>query len=630
MWHVETDYFALAIFLLMLAKERPSKRFRQDIQGRTFFLVLVLSIVNVLVDIISSLEMNYALAWWPFQITMTVYVATMPLLAATWVCYAYVIAHGSEPREKLRRGIVCLMIPYAVFIPLALSNPATGLFFTLSPDVEYARGVLFFPVGVGMIMLYSVLGLCLVAKNRRRIAPKSTVWLLALFFAITTAFTWLQLANPGWLIINASYAIIYVWCDFTVEEQRRGELAREISEKNAELRAALAKAESAGNAKTEFLSRMSHDIRTPMNAIIGLARLAQAESDPEKVQDYLGKISSSSDFLLGLINDILDMSKIENGDLTLSEEQLTRESFESSIDTVIRPIMDERRIHFTCDLDEFPPCILADKLRFNQIFFNLLSNAAKFTPEGGRVSLAVKSLGEQGGCARLRLTVRDNGVGMSPEFQKHMYDPFAQEQAHLSNEHGTGLGLPIVKSLVDAMGGTIQVESAPGCGTWFAVELAVETATAGEAASPEDEMQDRMGDKIIGARILLVEDNELNVEVAQLILEQMGCVVETAENGQIAVSRFSVSPDRWYDTVLMDVRMPVMDGIEATRAIRALDRADAASVPIIAMTADAFDDERKRTLEAGMDYHLSKPIDPQLLYRTLARFIGRSEDAERK
>ena len=625
MWHVETDYFALAIFLLMLAKERPSKRFRQDLQGRTFYLVLVLSIVNVLVDIASSLEMNFALSWWPFQITMTVYVATMPLLAATWVCYAYVIAHGEEPREKMRRGIACLMIPYAAFIPVALSNPWTGFFFTLSPGVEYARGALFFPVGVGMIMLYSVLGLCLVAKNRKRIKPKSTVWLLALFFAITTGFTWVQLANPGWLIINASYAIVYVWCDFTVEEQRRAQLTDEISEKNAELRAALTQAESAGNAKTEFLSRMSHDIRTPMNAIIGLTHLAQFETDPKKVQDYLGKISSSSDFLLGLINDILDMSKIENGDLTLSEERLTKESFESSIDTVIRPIMDERRIRFTCDLGGFPPCIFADKLRFNQIFFNLLSNAAKFTPEGGKVSLAVTSLGEQGGRVRLQLAVRDNGIGMSREFQKHMYDPFAQEQAHLTNEHGTGLGLPIVKSLVDAMGGTILVESAPGCGTRFVVELAVKTAQPDEAATRKDELEDRMGDRIIGARILLVEDNELNVEVAQLILEQMGCVVETAENGQIAVARFSVSPDRWFDAVLMDVRMPIMDGIEATRAIRALDRADARQVPIIAMTADAFDDERKRTLEAGMDYHLSKPIDPQLLYRTLARFIGKGK-----
>lgn len=287
--------------------------------------------------------------------------------------------------------------------------------------------------------------------------------------------------------------------------------------------------------------------------------------------------------------------------------------------------MDERHIRFTCDLDEFPPCILVDKLRFNQIFFNLLSNAAKFTPEGGKASLAVKSLGEEDGRVRLRLTVRDNGIGMSRECQEHMFDPFAQEQAHLGSAHGTGLGLPIVKSLVDAMGGTIQVESAPGCGTRFVVELSVETAKPEVDDARENALEDRMGDKIIGARILLVEDNELNTEVAQLILEQMGCTVETAENGQIAVARFSVSPDKWYDAVLMDVRMPVMDGIDATRAIRALDRADAAAVPIIAMTADAFDDERKRTLEAGMDYRLSKPIDPQLLYRTLARFIGSEE-----
>ena len=249
----------------------------------------------------------------------------------------------------------------------------------------------------------------------------------------------------------------------------------------------------------------------------------------------------------------------------------------------------------------------------------MLSNAAKFTPEGGAVSFEMVSLTAPDGMANLRFYVRDNGVGMSREYLEHLYDPFVQEHSQLSDtSDSTGLGLPIVKSLVDAMGGTITVKSTLGCGTEFCVQLCVPLACAQECSAKAASTHANLR----GARILLVEDNEINTDVAKLILEEAGCMVSTASNGQDAIDAFSSSEPEWFDAVLMDVRMPVMDGIEATRVIRSLSRADAASVPIIAMTADAFAEERKRTLEAGMNCHLSKPIDPPALYDALTKYIG--------
>lgn len=631
MWHVETDYFALVVFLIMFIKEFSLRRERKkrqnqglaarDVQSDSFYFVLVFSIVSVIIDIVSSTAMNYATNWWVYQISMTIYVVSMPLLAAIWVCYAYVLIYRDYPLEKLFKGISVMMIPYGIYTLVALSNPFTGLFFKLSENIEYERGILFMPVGVGSIMLYSAIGLFLVLYGWKKITPRSNAFLLTAFFVITAVFIWIQLANPGWLIINASYAAVYVWCDISVEEQRRRELYRNISEKNDELIAVADKAEQAAQAKTEFLSRMSHDIRTPLNAIIGLTHLARKESDLQTVEDYLGKIDTSSKFLLGLINDILDMSKIENGDMTLNESPFTREEFMDSIQTVIQPLIEDKNINFVFDMTTGVDCIMADKLRFSQIFFNLLSNAAKFTPDGGTIefiSERIEPNPDDDGKIGIRFFVRDTGIGMSEEFLKHLYDPFAQERSKLGDKaRGTGLGLPIVKSLVEAMGGTISVKSELGKGTEFRIELYLAAAEP-PAKEPETE---RTEQNLNGAHILLVEDNEINSYVAKTILEQFSCVVDAAENGQIAVDKFAQSAENSYDVILMDVHMPVMDGIEATKLIRAMSRGDAVSVPIIAMTADAFDREKAQTIDAGMNEHISKPIDPDLLYNTISKYL---------
>ncbi len=618
MWHVETDYFALAVFVIMLIKEHSQRKTRSDIQDNAFYLVLIVSILNVIIDIISSLEMNWSTHWWSYQISMTVYIAIMPLLAAIWVCYSYVLIHKDYSVKHLNRDLIWIMIPYAVYVILALTNPFSALFFHLSRQMEYSRGTLFMPVGVGAIMFYSAFGLILVLINFKKILPRSNGFLLMVFFLVTACFIWIQLANPGWLVINASYAVIYVWCDITVEEQRRQALYNEINRKNEQLEIVAKKAESAAQAKSEFLSRMSHDIRTPMNAIIGLTHLAEEEENLQKVKEYLYNIDTSSDFLLGLTNDILDMSKIENGELTLKEDSYTKEEFRNAINTVIKPLMDKKDIHFIFRLAANAECIRVDRLRYNQIFFNLLSNAAKFTPKGGTVEFITEELPPLDGKKGIRFHIKDNGIGMSKEFLPHLYNPFSQERAKGGEDvKGTGLGLPIVKSLVDIMGGNISVTSEIGKGTEFIVELYVPETEPAEKIP----VSDAMGENLKGARILLVEDNDINIYVAQLILEKAGCVVEIAKDGKEAVEHFEASEKNYYDAILMDVRMPVMNGIEATKTIRALDREDAATVPIIAMTADAFDEERKKTIEAGMNYHLSKPIEPKVLYQVLLEYM---------
>ncbi len=623
MWHVETDVFALAVFVIMLIKNHLYRRNQEhehyDFQGKSFYLVLVFSIVSNLIDIIASVAMNSATNWWVYQILMTLYVISMPLLAAVWVSYAYVLIHQGNEGPNFHRKHTLLMLPYILYALLAASNPFTGLFFKLSPDMEYTRGILFMPVGVGAIMFYSALGYILVMINRKTIKPSSNAYLMVIFFVITAVFIWVQLAHPGWLIINASYAIVYILCDVTIEEQRRQALYTQIRSQNQELQEALDKAESATQAKTEFLSRMSHDIRTPMNAIIGLTHLAKDETDINVIKEYLYNIESASDFLLGLINDILDMSKIENGDLKLKDDVFTREEFVNSITTVIKPLMDARDINFVFNMDGDPECIKADKLRFNQIFFNLLSNASKFTEPGGTVEFTSQNIPPKDDLLGLRFTIKDTGIGMSPEYIPHMYDPFSQERAKLNNStKGTGLGLPIVKSLVDAMGGTISVKSELGVGTEFTVDLYFAPTSKGDVTASA---KPGRRENLKGSRILLVEDNDINIYVAQIILERVDCVVTVAHNGKEAVDIFAKSDLNSFDAILMDVRMPVMDGITATKVIRAMERDDAKNIPIIAMTADAFEEQQKRTLDAGMTHHLSKPIDPPMLYHVLSTYL---------
>jgi signal transduction histidine kinase/PAS domain-containing protein len=397
----------------------------------------------------------------------------------------------------------------------------------------------------------------------------------------------------------------------------------EEKKNNLRLSNALQGAKRANLAKSVFLSRMSHDIRTPLNAIIGVTALALEEiHNPDNVTDYLNKANAASKLLLGLVNDILDMSKIENKAIELHPSLYEYNEFIGNINTIISPLCQQKNINFifTTGIHAMP--ILVDKVRFNQIFLNFLSNAVKFTAEGGVVEFSIRDLKIKNNIISCEYTIRDNGIGMSKAFQEHLFEPFLQEYSAKANiTQGTGLGMSIAKNLVELMGGTLSVKSELGKGTEVRINLDLELAiTRNESVSSYNHPYDM--DILQGKKVLLVEDHPINAEIAKKLLNKKGIIVICAENGQIALDRFKGYEEGYFDAILMDIRMPIMDGLEATTAIRALNRKDAQKVPIIAMTANAFDEDREATLNAGMVAHIAKPISPQELYSVLINKIG--------
>lgn len=387
-----------------------------------------------------------------------------------------------------------------------------------------------------------------------------------------------------------------------------------------ELEEALSKANDATRAKTDFLSRMSHDIRTPMNGIIGMTYIAKEQNNPEKTDECLDKIQTSSEFLLGLVNDILDLRKVESGSIELHPEPYLMSDFDKYIDAVIKPLYEDKDQQFIIDTHHVESVIpIMDILRFNQIVFNLLSNAVKYTPEHGTIKLLVNNKIIENHKERITIVVSDNGIGMSKEFQSRLFDEFTQESRNDNSvTRGSGLGLAIVKKMVDIMDGTISVESEIQKGSKFTVVLDFDYIETEQSKWYKTVSYDKYDTEVLkGKHLLLCEDHPMNQEIAKALLTEKGIIVETADNGAIAVEKFTISNEGFYDFVLMDVRMPVMNGYEATENIRSLDRKDAKTVPIIAMTADAFTDAIKRSYESGMNYHLAKPLNPDLLFFTL-------------
>ena len=439
-----------------------------------------------------------------------------------------------------------------------------------------------------------------------------------------------------WLIIvyAASFAVIamLLYIFFRYLKLFRNQVS-ELTRINAEMDAARKaaeqarkEAEQANAAKQEFLSSMSHDIRTPMNAIIGMTSLALDNTDdPKRVRDYLGKIALSSKHLLGLINDVLDISKIESGKMTLNVEPVSLREAMDSIVNIMQPQVTAKNQQFKAAAREIlSENVRCDGVRLNQVLINLLGNAVKFTPEKGAVQLTVyqEALPEDASRVRTHFLVSDTGIGMSKEYQKVIFESFSREDnTRVRKTEGSGLGMAITKCIVDAMGGTISVRSEQGRGSEFHVVLDLEKAAAPAASEAADGAAERVNDVVLkGRRILLAEDNELNWEVARELLSILELELDWAENGEICVEKFRNSPAGHYDAIIMDVRMPVMDGYEATAAIRRLEREDA-DIPIIAMTADAFSEDIQRCLERGMNDHLAKPIDIQAVTFKLKKYL---------
>ena len=400
---------------------------------------------------------------------------------------------------------------------------------------------------------------------------------------------------------------------------------REAMEQKRSLSEALTRAEEANVAKTAFLSSMSHEIRTPMNAIIGLDNIALRDPNiSDSTRDELEKIGSSARHLLSLINDILDMSRIESGRMELKEEAFSFRDMIEQINTIMQGQCKDKGLNYDSrmigDAEEY---FLGDDLRLKQVLINILGNAVKFTDAPGTVSFTAEQSFLDEDRRLLRFTVKDTGIGMDAAFLPKLFEPFSQEDATRTNRYGgSGLGMALTRNMLDLMGGTVAVESEKGRGTTFTVELPLRVAPHAEVPEASPQTQETAA-SLAGIRVLIAEDNELNAEILTDLLDMEDILSERAEDGRQALELFARNDPGHFDAILMDMRMPVMDGLEAAREIRKLDRPDAAGIPIIALTANAFEEDVKQCLQAGMNAHLSKPVDIDRLKALLAQLTAK-------
>ncbi|MCQ2096941.1 MAG: ATP-binding protein [Fibrobacter sp.] len=410
-----------------------------------------------------------------------------------------------------------------------------------------------------------------------------------------------------------------IWCTRNINDSKQKELDYE-----KKLTDALSMAEAANNAKTAFINNMSHDIRTPMNAILGFAQLMEKEKDnPQVVSSYLKKMENAGEYLLTIINNVLDMARIESGKMTLDENFMDLTAQEDQASNIFEKDLENKNLKFKVIRDIQHPYVLLDGTKVKEITSNLLSNAVKYTPRGGSIVMEMHEYpGPKEGYGTYVMTISDTGIGMSKEFQEHIFESFARERNTTESKIvGTGLGMSIVKKLVDLLGGTITVESELGKGSKFTVTMVHKIVTEPEKyiSKQKSNKVDTAGLK--GKRILLAEDNDLNAEIAIAILEEFGLLVERANDGVICMDMLNNADAGYYDIILMDIQMPNLNGYDATRGIRGFATPQKANIPIVAMTANAFDDDRKAALIAGMNGHLAKPIDVPELVKELAKHL---------
>ena len=439
------------------------------------------------------------------------------------------------------------------------------------------------------------------------------------YFEIIPENGWITLIQRLWgLLISfmTAFIIMTVYLQFKMRRYRE-----QIHE--TELERAVHEAKCANEAKTRFLFNMSHDIRTPMNAIIGFADLLEKHIDEkERVRDYIGKIKSSSEFLLSLINYVLETARIESGKTSLKKEVRCVSGLIESLADIFEPEVRKKGLTYSYTKDIQHDYVIGDETKVREIFINIIGNSLKYTPAGGKITIDIKELpSDRENYIAYKIVVEDTGIGMSKEYLPHIFEEFSRE--HTSTESkviGTGLGLPIVKALIDLMGGTIEIESEVGKGTKTTVMIPFEIATQEQILEEQQKEKEFVPEDIKGKRMLVAEDNELNAEITLTVLKEKGLLVERAANGKECVEMLKEKPADYYDMILMDIQMPEMDGYQATEMIRNLGDSRAA-VPIVAMTANAFEEDRQKALDAGMNAHVSKPVDMNVLFRVMAKFI---------
>ena len=417
------------------------------------------------------------------------------------------------------------------------------------------------------------------------------------------------------IVISYVFSLLIATVFYLISSKKHRERQYE-----AELEKSAEQAKNANEAKTRFLFNMSHDIRTPMNAIVGFSGLLEKNLQNErKAKEYLEKIQSSSNLLLRIINQVLEMARIESGTAVLQLKAEDMDALFHRVNTVFEEDVRKKNLQYHAVLDVRHHYVVCDQTKLQEIMLNIISNAIKYTPEGHSIYVEIhEAASENPSKIHYIFSCEDTGIGMSEEYLPHIYEEFSREHSTTENKvPGTGLGLPIIKSMIELMGGSIQVESRQGIGTKFTIDLSFDIALKEEVYGSEDTIESSAIHTIKGKRILLVEDNELNAEIAKTVLEDVGALITRAENGQQALELFKEKPAGTFDVILMDLMMPVMDGYTATRKIRELERSDAKTVPIIAMTANAFQEDAEKCIAVGMNAHLAKPLDIEKMKKTI-------------
>lgn len=612
--------YAILVIMIYIGLRCFFQRNNQLIRRFSHFVVgiIIFQIINIPVRMIDAGLAHMS------QITVFVLNSAF-MIAETFVTYEwFVFFEHVQDSFLIKSKLVRLfgIVPLVLITVLSIASWWTHWLFYADDAGVYHRGTLFalqivLPYTYVVVTLVSAVAYSITRKEKRSAVIMAIALIPALICSVLQV-----IAGGSYILAGLTLSAIFVYMELCMEDIRKVEKLAMLEKSKRELEEALDMANKANSAKTVFLNSMSHDIRTPMNAIIGFTDLlGENLGDEKKARDYIGKIKSSSDYLLSLINNVLEMARIESGRSDLDERDISVEKSLDAVYWIFEAQMKEKHIDFIWDVNVKHNNIKCDVVKLKEILMNIINNAYKYSLPGDSVAVRIEEIPcDRDGYARIQTTVKDTGIGMSEEFLEHIFEDFTRAQTSTeSGQFGTGLGMAIVKKIVDLMGGTIDVQSKQGVGTTFTVTL--EHKIAEIAVENREVVKSTEDYSFRGKRILLVEDNDLNAEIAQTILAGTGMTVDRACDGIQCVDVLKGSEPGYYDMVLMDIQMPNMDGYEATRIIRQFEDKRLSEIPIIAMTANAFAEDRKQAFDAGMNGHIAKPINAEDLKMTLAGIL---------